>query len=100
MRHVEIELPVIGRDAVEVYTALCAFERFPEHAADLRSLRVAHSGDGRLWSRWELMVHGASLSWTEQDRFDRTALAIPFRQTAGEMEHFGGTWKVAPTPNG
>src|SRR5262245_60539812 len=56
MRHVEIELPVTGRDAVQVYTALCAFERFPEHAADLRSLRVAHSGDGRLWSRWELLV--------------------------------------------
>jgi hypothetical protein len=100
MRHVEIELPVPGRDAVAVYTALCAFERFPEQSRALRSLRVAHSGDGRLWSRWELLVQGAVLRWTEQDRFDRRGLAIRFRQTDGDPARFAGAWRVAPTPNG
>jgi ribosome-associated toxin RatA of RatAB toxin-antitoxin module len=100
MRRVEIELPVTGHDPTAVYTALCAFERFPEHVAALRSVRVAHSGDGRLWSSWELLVRGGVLRWTEQDRFDRRGLAIRFRQTGGEMAHFGGAWRVAATPNG
>jgi ribosome-associated toxin RatA of RatAB toxin-antitoxin module len=100
MRHVEIELPVPGRTAAEVYTILCTFERYPEHTGAVRSVRIAHAGDGRLWSSWEVGFRGAILRWTEADSFDRSGYAIRFRRTQGDLDHFVGAWEVVGTPQG
>jgi len=100
MRHVEIELHVPGRAAAEVYTILSAFEHFPRHTRALRSVRISHAGDGRLWSTWEVGFRGGMLRWREEDRFDRKGLAIRFRQTDGDLDHFAGAWEVAERPDG
>jgi len=100
MRHVEIELPAPGRAAPEVYTLLGAFERYPELSGAVRSVRVAHAGDGRLWSSWDVCFQGGILRWTEEDSFDRKGYAIRCRLTGGDLSHFVGGWEVAERPDG
>ncbi|HEV8638517.1 MAG TPA: SRPBCC family protein [Chloroflexota bacterium] len=100
MRHVEIELAAPGRGAAGVYRILCDFERYPEHTDAVRSVRIAHGGDGRLLSSWEVFFRGGILRWTEEDSFDPAGRAIRFRQTEGDLDHFVGAWEVAEGPDG
>ena len=94
MRHLEVQVHTVERDAAEVYARLCDFERYPEFAAAVKSVHVTAAGNGTTTSRWEVLFRTGILRWTEEDHFDADARTIHFRQTEGDIDHFSGTWIV------
>ena len=94
MRHVEVHMTAVGRSAAEVYTLLSEFERYPEHTATVRAVRVVPIGDRCVLSSWEVTFREGILQWTEQDDFDPVGRTIRFRQTEGDTDYFAGEWVV------
>src|SRR5918911_373804 len=100
MRHLDIEVPASGRTAEDVYTILSDFERYPQHASAVRTVRVRPVSDGSVLSSWEVMFRTGLLRWTEEDHFEPETYTIRFRQTEGDIEHFAGQWRVYERPDG
>jgi ribosome-associated toxin RatA of RatAB toxin-antitoxin module len=100
MRTVRLTLHVPERTARDAYELLCDFERYPGKCEAVRSVVVSTVGDDVTTSRWEVTFRAGLLRWTEEDRFDRDALTIVFRQLDGDMALFDGTWQVADTAGG
>jgi ribosome-associated toxin RatA of RatAB toxin-antitoxin module len=100
MRTVNLLIDVPRKTAEEVYDALADFERYPELADAVKSVVVTSVGDNVTRSQWEVAFRSGLLRWTEEDRFDRTALTIDFRQTEGDVAVFDGSWLCTATDTG
>src|SRR4051794_13658496 len=100
MRTIALLIDVPGRTAEAVYDALADFERYPHLADAVKSVVVTSVGDGVTCSQWEVAFRSGLLRWTEEDRFDRGALTIDFRQTEGDIAVFDGTWLCTATETG
>ena len=94
MRHLDVQLAAAGWRAEDVYAILCDFERYPDHAVAVRTVRVKPAANGDVLSSWEVMFRTGVLRWTEEDHFDPVRHRIEFRQTEGDIEHFAGEWTV------
>ena len=51
-------------------------------------------------SQWEVNFRAGILRWREEDRFDRAALSIAFRQLEGDVAIFDGVWRCTDAPDG
>ena len=51
-------------------------------------------------SRWEVSFRAGLLRWTEEDRFDPSALTITFAQLEGDVAVFDGSWACAEAGSG
>jgi ribosome-associated toxin RatA of RatAB toxin-antitoxin module len=96
MRDVTIRA-VVGADPDGVFRMLADFPRYVELAPSVRS--VTMSAD-RSRSAWEVTFRDGLLRWTEADWYDPVARRIDFRQVAGDMDRFEGSWAVAEAPGG
>lgn len=100
MRIVRLQLVVPDRSAADVYDILADFERYPELSEAVRSVTVTAAGPDVTTSQWEVTFRSGLLRWTEEDRFDRQALTIEFRQLEGDVALFDGTWQCADVADG
>jgi coenzyme Q-binding protein COQ10 len=46
----------------------------------------------RVVTRWKTLVEDAPIEWTEDDRFDDTALRIDYALIEGDLDTFEGAW--------
>jgi ribosome-associated toxin RatA of RatAB toxin-antitoxin module len=100
MRTVDLLIDVPGKSAHEVYDALADFERYPDLADAVKSVVVTSVADDVTRSQWEVAFRAGLLRWTEEDRFDRVALTIDFRQTEGDVALFDGSWRCTDAGTG
>jgi ribosome-associated toxin RatA of RatAB toxin-antitoxin module len=100
MRTVRLRLHVPSRTAADVYETLADFGRYPELCDAVRDVVVTAVSDDVTVSRWEVTFRAGLLRWTEEDRFDRDALTITFRQLEGDVALFDGSWECAEVPAG
>jgi ribosome-associated toxin RatA of RatAB toxin-antitoxin module len=100
MRTVRLRLHVPGKAAAAVYETLADFERYPLFSDAVRGVVVTQVSEDVTISQWEVAFRAGLLRWTEEDRFDRAALTIGFRQLEGDVAVFDGTWQCADGPDG
>ena len=100
MRIVRLQLHVAERAAADVYEILADFERYPELSDAVQSVAVTAVSDDVTTSQWEVTFRAGLLRWTEEDRFDRQALTIEFRQLEGDVALFDGSWRCTDAPDG
>ena len=100
MRTVQLRLHVPDKTAADVYETLADFERYPELSDAVQDVVVSAVSDNVTVSRWEVTFRAGLLRWTEEDRFDRDALTITFRQLEGDVALFDGTWRCADRTGG
>jgi coenzyme Q-binding protein COQ10 len=67
-------------------------ERFPQFMPDVETVRVLERHPDRVISRWKTLVEEAPIEWTEEDRFDDTALRIDYHLLEGDLDTFEGAW--------
>ena len=74
MNEVSLNAHVPSQSAQQVYAAISNFSVYPQLCESVRNIEI--------------------------DVFDRDNLHIHFRQTAGDIEHFSGSWQVSETDGG
>jgi coenzyme Q-binding protein COQ10 len=67
-------------------------ERFPQFMPDVETVKVLERHEDRVISRWKTLVEEAPIEWTEEDRFDDSALRIDYHLIEGDLDTFEGTW--------
>lgn len=95
MRTVCLRLHVPHKAASDVYATLTDFARYPELSDAVQSVAVTEVSPNRSVSSWEVTFRAGLLRWTEEDTFDPAALSITFRQLAGDIAVFDGSWHCA-----
>ncbi|RKY45004.1 MAG: hypothetical protein DRP80_00170 [Candidatus Omnitrophota bacterium] len=68
-----------------------------EKAYKIKTLKVIKKEKNRLYTRWEVDIEGAILSWYEEDILDRERGLINFKMRSGDFGDFFGYWKIVPT---
>ena len=91
MPYVETTI-VIDAPARIVYELAKQQERFPEFMPDVETVVVLERHAGHILTRWKTLVEEAPIEWTEEDRFDDTALRIDYNLTEGDLDKFEGAW--------
>lgn len=93
MRTVHLRFHIPDKAASEVYQTLADFERYPELSDAVQSVALRAVSDTVTMSRWEVTFRAGLLRWEEEDHFDRDRLTFTFRQLAGDIALFDGTWQ-------
>lgn len=91
MPRVEVET-LVQAAAGDVYRALSDMERFPEHMADIQSVKVVERGDGYTVSDWVAKLRGVTVRWRERDQF--VPGRILYQQISGDLKKFEGEWRI------
>jgi ribosome-associated toxin RatA of RatAB toxin-antitoxin module len=100
MRTVQLRLHVPHKTADDVYQTLVDFERYPQLSDAVQSVSISAVSEQVTISTWEVTFRAGLLRWTEEDRFDRDALKITFRQLEGDVALFDGTWQCVDATSG
>ncbi|MET0864073.1 MAG: SRPBCC family protein [Nakamurella sp.] len=100
MRLVTISAFVPGRNAVDVFSTLADYARYPELTPVVRSVDTWIGPEGELVSKWEVNFRTGILRWTERDILDQQNLRIDFEQVEGDVAEFTGSWQCAVEPTG
>lgn len=87
----------IAAPAALVYELAKEQERFPEFMPDVESIVVLERRPGGMVTRWKTLVEEAPIEWTEDDRFDDTALRIDYALIEGDLDTFEGAWTFEQT---
>ncbi len=83
---------VIDAPARRVYELAKDQERFPQFMPDVESVTIVERSPSGTISRWKTLVEEAPIEWTEEDRFDDTALRIDYKLIEGDLDKFEGAW--------
>jgi ribosome-associated toxin RatA of RatAB toxin-antitoxin module len=75
-------------------------ESFPTFMPSVTTAEVISSDGARKVVKWEMLIDGAPLDWTEDIRYDRERLTADFKALDGVFLHFDGTWRVRAGDNG
>jgi coenzyme Q-binding protein COQ10 len=59
---------------------------------DVETVKVLERHPDRVISRWKTLVEEAPIEWTEEDRFDDSALRIDYVLLEGDLDTFEGAW--------
>jgi coenzyme Q-binding protein COQ10 len=94
MPYVETSI-AIAAPAREVYELAKEQERFPQFMPDVETVEILERHPAHVISRWKTLVEEAPIEWTEEDRFDDTALRIEYKLIEGDLDKFEGTWSFA-----
>lgn len=100
MNEVSLNAHVPSQSPQQVYAAISNFSVYPQLCESVRNIEVETIAEHEVLSHWEVNFHSGILKWQERDVFDRDNLHIHFRQTAGDIEHFSGSWQVSETDGG
>ena len=92
MPYVETTI-VIDAPARDVYELAKEQDRFPEFMPDVESVTVLERDGERVLTHWKTLVEEAPIEWTEEDRFDDTALRVDYRLIEGDLDTFEGVWR-------
>jgi coenzyme Q-binding protein COQ10 len=82
----------IAAPARVVYELAKDQERFPQFMPDVETVKILERHADRVISRWKTLVEEAPIEWTEEDRFDDTALRIDYHLIEGDLDTFEGAW--------
>ncbi|MBV8197997.1 MAG: SRPBCC family protein [Candidatus Eremiobacteraeota bacterium] len=82
----------IDAPAQTVYELAKDQERFPQFMPDVDSVTILQRQSDGVVSRWKTLVEEAPIEWTEEDRFDDTALRIDYKLIEGDLDKFEGAW--------
>jgi len=66
-------------------------------ADKIKALKVIRKEKDKLYTRWEVDIEGATLSWYEEDVLDREKGLINFKMRSGDFGDFFGYWRITPT---
>jgi coenzyme Q-binding protein COQ10 len=91
MPYVESRI-VIDAPARRVYELAKDQERFPQFMPDVEKVTILQRDRDGVISRWKTLVEEAPIEWTEEDRFDDSALRIDYKLTEGDLDKFEGFW--------
>ena len=91
MPYVECSI-AIDAPARRVYELAKDQERFPQFMPDVETVTILERRPGSAISRWKTLVEEAPIEWTEEDRFDDTALRIDYQLIEGDLDTFQGSW--------
>jgi coenzyme Q-binding protein COQ10 len=91
MPYVETEI-IVEAPARVVYELAKQQERFPEFMPDVESIAILEERPDGVISRWKTLVEEAPIEWTEEDRFDDSALRIDYKLLEGDLDQFEGSW--------
>jgi coenzyme Q-binding protein COQ10 len=86
---------VIDAPARRVYELAKDQERFPQFMPDVESVTIIQRNSNGVISRWKTLVEEAPIEWTEEDRFDDSALRIDYELIEGDLDKFEGAWTFA-----
>lgn len=100
MRSVSLTVLVPQRSDTEAFASIADFASYPSHTADVRSVVVTEAGPSTQHSTWEVAFRNGLLRWTEEDTLSPANGTITFKQVAGDIDQFEGSWEVRPTPEG
>ncbi|MDZ5112526.1 type II toxin-antitoxin system RatA family toxin [Pseudomonas putida] len=100
MNEVSLNAHVPSQSAEQVYAAISNFSAYPQFCESLRNIEIEAVHEHEVLSNWEVNFHSGILKWQERDVFDPANLHIHFRQTAGDIDHFSGSWQVSETAEG
>lgn len=93
MPSIEISQTVRG-SADEVYSLLQDMESYPLFMENLNEVRVLQRGDHWTITAWDTTLNGMRFCWQERDEFDPHHHRITYRQVAGDLKRFEGSWQV------
>jgi coenzyme Q-binding protein COQ10 len=91
MPYVETAI-AIAAPARVVYELAKDQERFPQFMPDVETVTVLERHDDHTITRWKTLVEEAPIEWTEEDRFDDTAMRIDYKLLEGDLDKFEGAW--------
>ncbi len=69
-------------------------------AERIKNVKILKREKNKLYTRWEVDIEGASLSWYEEDTLDREKGLINFKMQSGDFGDYFGYWKITPTRRG
>ncbi|MET7293860.1 SRPBCC family protein [Streptomyces griseoloalbus] len=95
MPTVEVKLS-IAAPAEETWQAVSRIEDYADYMDSVNSVRVTDSSGTRRVSEWSVLLKGSTLEWVEEDEIDDADRTMTFRQLTGDLDHFGGYWRVDP----
>jgi ribosome-associated toxin RatA of RatAB toxin-antitoxin module len=93
MPTVNFEL-TISTPPAAAWRAVLDVESYPAFMESVLATRLTKDDGVDRVSSWEILLKGAVLRWTEQERADHDAMRLEFTQTEGDMEHLEGFWQV------
>ncbi len=94
MPYVETSI-AIAAPARVVYELAKEQERFPQFMPDVETVTILERHPDRVISHWKTLVEEAPIEWTEEDRFDDSALRIDYKLIEGDLDKFEGLWTFA-----
>lgn len=101
MRTTHLRIVVPTGDAPAALRSIARFDRFPELAEDVRSVRVNETpGSDSRDSDWEVNFRRGLMCWNEREVVDTDALRIDFEQTDGDFAEFAGWWQLSEVDGG
>ncbi|KDN97933.1 MULTISPECIES: type II toxin-antitoxin system RatA family toxin [Pseudomonas] len=99
MKEVRLNAFIPRQSADEVYAAISNFSAYPQYCTSVRKIDVKNLSENVTLTDWEVNFHNGILKWQEHDTFDPSNRQISFRQTAGDIDHFSGSWHVEADGN-
>jgi ribosome-associated toxin RatA of RatAB toxin-antitoxin module len=101
MRDVVVSGRLDRRSPDEVYGLVAKFEDYPKYGnAILGVSKTPLAEPGHYAVDWEVKFQNGILRWSEEDRFDPAHRVIQFKQTAGDIDEFFGSWQFSPDESG
>src|ERR1700756_4892571 len=91
MPYVETSI-AIAAPARVVYELAKDQERFPQFMPDVEIAVTLERHPDHIITRWKTLVEEAPIEWTEEDRFDDSALRIDYQLIEGDLDKFEGAW--------
>ncbi len=93
MEHVLVQVR-IAAPAEAVWDTIVAIERYPTMMDSVRGVDILTDDGTNRTSFWSVLLKGSVLEWSEREVLDREAWTITFEQFDGDLEAFGGYWRL------
>lgn len=87
-------------DPARAFDVVYDVESFPAFMPSVTQAQVISSDGACKVVRWEMVIDGAPLDWTEEIRYDREQMTADFKALDGVFLHFDGSWRVRAGANG
>jgi len=91
---------IVKRDIDTVYDLLKDMEQFPWFIAGVDSVKSTTLSMRKKLTEWKIDINGISMSWKEEDEFDKDNMSIRFRMLEGSFAGYHGEWRLLKAPTG
>ena len=83
-----------------VYEQLCNMEQYVDAMKNIQSVTVLSREECTAETRWDAVLEGHKLVWTEKDTYDKEARTIEYCLIEGDFSEMAGTWRVECAEDG